>query len=349
MGKPYRFLPENRMVVNRRRACWYALPIAAGLIVLPARADFHVVEPRADLGEVKGGIRLAHRFELVNRGTTPVELVDVETSCGCLAPRLEPRRLAPAERGALTVHINTLGQAAGPHRWTARLRIRRGDRIEEVPLELAARVVTEVTVQPAALTVVAEGGIKQEVTVLDFRPQPLRVSEVAISSTRLRARLLPLDRAAGNQEGAKHVVARIAVESAPGLAPGRHDDLLNIYTSDPLYAHLQVPVTVIKNARGIVSASPAQVEMSLAAAGESASRLVRLRNHGEQPMAIGKIESGHPALTCTWARGPGHDATLKIQVNRRQVGEQALTAQIQVSLTSPQAAAVVIPVSITLD
>src|SRR3954466_7723719 len=94
------------------------------LLVLPgaaARADLHFTQPAADLGEVRGGTPLTHRFTFVNQGPETVEITGVQASCGCLTPRVEKNTLPPGESGALLLEVHTLNQPAGPRNWKVRL------------------------------------------------------------------------------------------------------------------------------------------------------------------------------------------------------------------------------------
>src|SRR5260370_11796744 len=79
------------------------------------RADLHVPQPEVDAGEVRAGAPLGHRFTFVNRGPQTIEITEVQSSCGCLTPKLELRRLQPGEEGTLLMAVNTLSQAVGPH------------------------------------------------------------------------------------------------------------------------------------------------------------------------------------------------------------------------------------------
>src|ERR1700724_4802424 len=84
-----------------------------------ARADLFCPESPYDAGQVFSGAALAHRFTLVNRGASTIEVTEVKPGCGCLRPRLDQPTLRPGEQGALTLEINTLTQAPGPHLWRA--------------------------------------------------------------------------------------------------------------------------------------------------------------------------------------------------------------------------------------
>src|SRR5262245_24517158 len=95
-------------------------PIAACLAVLSAcsaRADLYFERPQANLGRIRSGTPLTERFTFVNRGDKDVTITGVQTTCGCLSPRLELRSYRPGEAGVVPIEINSLSQPSGPHSW----------------------------------------------------------------------------------------------------------------------------------------------------------------------------------------------------------------------------------------
>jgi len=117
------------------------------LLVSPLRAELHVAQPAANVGEVRGVRPLTHRFPFVNRGSNSFEITDARASCGCLTPRLSQRTVRPGEEAELLLEVNTLTQAAGDHTWTVQLLTQSGGRSEEMTLSLTARIISEVSVQ----------------------------------------------------------------------------------------------------------------------------------------------------------------------------------------------------------
>src|SRR5262249_15929368 len=140
-------------------------------------------------GEVRSGAPLAHRFTFVNNGPETVEITDIHSSCGCLLPRLDKRVYQPGERGSFLMEVNTLSQGAGPHTWQAKLAYQASSNIHEIPLRLTGMIVTELTVQPVALTMLADSNIGHDVLVTDLRARALMISRVQTSSPGLEARV----------------------------------------------------------------------------------------------------------------------------------------------------------------
>jgi hypothetical protein len=92
------------------------LATLAGLAA-PARAELRFAQTAVDAGEVRRGPALVERFDFVNAGATPIDVVDVKASCGCLRPRFSQSHVAPGEKGWVELDINTLSQPAGPNSW----------------------------------------------------------------------------------------------------------------------------------------------------------------------------------------------------------------------------------------
>jgi hypothetical protein len=57
---------------------------------------------------------------------------------------------------------------------------------------------------------------------------------------------------------------------------------------------------------------------------------------------IEKVDADHPAVTCTFAAGPGNDATLKISVDASKL--DGAPARVRVHLAQPTGV-VIIPVT----
>jgi hypothetical protein len=305
-----------------------------------ARAEVHCEQPAAETGEVRSGTALSHRFALVNDSKETVEILDVSASCGCLTPRVDRRILAPGARGNVLVEINTLSQPAGRQSWRATVRYREGQEEHELPLQLAATIVTEVSVNPPILVLYTTTGIGHELTLTDRRATPMTVTAVQPSSPYLRTRLGEWRR---NDEGCS--VRTVALEVLPEFPEGRHEEVIQIFTSDPEYRELKIPVTIVKRKRQTVSASPDSVSLSTAADEPIPARIVFLRSSEDQDVVVEKVECDAQAVTWQTAPGPGKRATVKIQIDQAKIMGDTLETKIRVVLRQPAGQVVTIPVS----
>jgi hypothetical protein len=290
-----------------------------------------------DLGEIRAGTVVHPAFVVINDDPAPAQCVGAVASCGCLKPTAEPAVLQPGQKGKIFLHINTLGQASGPHGWSARVRFQGAQGENEVVVGVQARVVTEVSVQPASLTLISDKAMTQDLTLADLRPEPLTITEVKTSSSNLKAHVM-----AQGRDGAGHWSATIRLEAGPGFSLGRHDESLAIYTRDPLYSLLQVPVTVIRGAAQTVQAVPAEAALT----GSIPSQLIRLRSSSSEPLRIDKVEADDPALVCRWAAGSDGQATVRVVVGTSTPRSASV---VRVYLSSPRQEVLTIPVRYESD
>src|SRR5437762_765929 len=162
---------------------------AAALLALSAttaRAELTFANPAVDAGEVRSGAPLKQAFAFVNEGKTAVEVTDLRTGCGCVKPKLEKRAYAPGEGGEVVLEVHTLSQPAGEHAWRLQVAYRAGGEAREAELSLRGRVITEVAVQPSALTIMTGSAAAHEIVLTDLRDRPLDVTGVHTSSAHLK-------------------------------------------------------------------------------------------------------------------------------------------------------------------
>jgi Protein of unknown function (DUF1573) len=306
------------------------------------RAQLDCAAPVVPLGDVRSGTTVTHRFPLVNRSNVDLVITDVRTDCGCTVAKLEKRRLKPGEETSLGILVSTLTQAAGPQSWPTRVTFRCGDDSGERTLTLTGTIVPTVSVEPAGLGIYTESSVRREVTLLDRRREPLAISVVYTTSPKLRA-----VQSEPRRDGEGHTIYTIQLDVAADFPEGRHDETLFIYTTDPDFRELKVPVKVVKKQRLTVSATPDCVTATAAQGQPLPSCLVRLRGPDDEAIQIERIETDHPALHCTWAMGPYNMATIKISFDRAKIDGDNLQTAIHVHLSKPAAQTLTIPVTAT--
>jgi hypothetical protein len=305
-----------------------------------ARAELHFTEIVADAGEVRSGPVLSYRFAFTNTGPDPVEIFDLRTTCGCLSPQLAQRDYQPGETGTLLLEVNTLTQPPGPHAWRVQVFFRSASKEQDIPLQLNARLVTEVTVQPAALNVVTEHAVSHELVLTDLRPHPLTITAVRPTSPRLTARL-----GEAGQDAQGHWTRRIHLEVPEDYPEGRHEEAVVIYSDDLAYRELKVPVTLVKRARQALFAAPAQVQVQGQAGQPIPSRIVLIRAADDQGVVVERVTADDPAIACQWAQGPSTSATVKLTIDRNRLHGNQLQSAVHVQVTKPVPQSLTIPVS----
>ncbi|MFL5330355.1 MAG: DUF1573 domain-containing protein [Gemmataceae bacterium] len=203
-------------------------------LCLSATPPLQAERPTIDRGEVRIGPALVERFTLTNRGTLPLTITNVETSCGCLAPKLDRRELSPGASAILSVEINTLSQPAGPIGWPVRVTYKSGENTETLEVILRAQLISEVRVEPAAAVFRIRNPRSVTLTVTDTRSKPFKIIAVGASSPQIIAELLPGD----------GTVRQIKVTASPDGPPSTRSEIVWITTDDPLYPQIRVPVTL---------------------------------------------------------------------------------------------------------
>ncbi len=306
---------------------WIALTILLASPAL-ASAQLRFTQPAADLGELRGGPVYQHRFEFVNDAAQPIEITDTRLGCGCLQPMLDKRVYQAGEKGSLLMHVRTLGQAAGARTWQAHVQYRLAGKVSETSLVVGATIRNEVTVEPSIVALTVETILKQELTIKDHRVLPMKISAITASSPAIKVTTYPTDR------GMTKVFLEV---SRADLTAARQEATLDIYSDDPNYRHLQVPITLWQARRPDVSATPDKVELT-----GGGSQLVRLRASGDKAVRVDRVETSQPGIKCTWASGPGNDAMLKISVNAALLPTAG--GSVRILLAEPSAMTLSIPV-----
>lgn len=291
-------------------------------------AQLHFEQPAVSLGELRGGPSYSHRFAFVNESNAIIEIIDVRLGCGCLQPVIDKRSIQPGEKGVLLMNLRTLGQAAGPRSWQAHVRYRCGSATHETALTVAATLRNEITVEPSIVALTVETTLRQEITITNHRPRPLRVTAVVASAAAIRV--------LGTTE--RNGVTKIAFEvSRDDLKTQRKEETLFIETDDPDYRQMQIPITLTRAERAEVRATPERVVVTGAG-----SQLVRLRSTVDKVVRIERADCDDSAIRCTWAAGPGDDATLRISMDPAKMTSATVT--VRVHLASPAGNVMTIPV-----
>jgi hypothetical protein len=189
------------------------------------------------------------------------------------------------------------------------------------------------------MVVFADKAAGHEIVLTDIRPKPLWIRSVEVSSAKLRPEVTQEQR----DDNGKWV-RKIRLQVAGDYPEGRHDEMVHIYTDDPTYAELKVPVTMIKRAAQDLTATPNQVTLTAPPGRPFPARIVLLRAHDDQAVIVDHIMTDDPAIDCRWAPGPNTLATLKIRVDRTRLQGSKLQSAVHIHISKPRPEVVTIPV-----
>lgn len=316
-----------------------ALCLVGGPAATIARADLKFVTTIRERGEVRAGVPLKESFAFTNDGAESIKILEVRSTCGCLAPRVDKQEIAPGERGEVLVEVNTLSQPAGHHNWATRVRYQVNGTARETVLELIAKLTTDVTVEPAALVLHVNQPFTQNVLLSDRRPKTFQITRALSSTEHLTVRVGAVGR---SKDG--RWCRDLQIDLAGDHPDGRFEQIVSLYTDDPEYPEIRLPVTVVKRSHYRLSATPAQAVMELRGGQQTASRLVLIRDEQQQPIVINRAVADHPALSCRWSEEPGSTGSVRITLDRTKLTEQTLDANVRIYVTKPDPYLLTIPV-----
>jgi hypothetical protein len=63
---------------------------------------------------------------------------------------------------------------------------------------------------------------------------------------------------------------------------------------------------------------------------------------------IERLTPSDPAIACTWAHGPGANATLRITVDRTKLTGDGVRGSVEVKISKPAVETLTIPVAVTM-
>ena len=142
---------------------------AAGLPEILVPEEIFTFPPVLD------GQEMRHDFIVLNNGTSPLELIEVKTDCGCTTVS-HPRQISPGGRGNIAVKLDT--QGSGGDQVTRTTVIRTNDRKRpEVNLVIVGEVKPLAAIVPpeARLTGTVGRRIRQTVKITPTHENPFRI------------------------------------------------------------------------------------------------------------------------------------------------------------------------------
>lgn len=323
------------MLVVLGLGLWAGTPIA--------QAELFCPEPSFNAGSLLAGKPFMHSFTLENKGKQAIQILEALPSCGCLRPKLPKAILNPGEAITLPIEIHTLTKPQGAHRFTISIRYQEAGETKDMALEVKAMIQVEVEVSPAASAIFTDRAITHTFSVKDTRAKPMRIIGAESSNPRIAFQINP---PALNEN--KESVQTIMVLISDLLTPGKHDLWIQLVSDDASYAEMKIPLTIIKRDGKLATAAPSRLYLEGSVGIPFGAKMVRINKAGAEPVRVDKVECSHPAFKCTWAQGPGDDATIRLLLDEKKLSPGETIAELRVRLKGNQNQSVLIPVNIQL-
>jgi hypothetical protein len=211
-------------------------PIAAA----PARPSLAFDQYLVDLGPVGPSEEVFAHFDFTNRGPAPIANIELVPSCGCLQPRLNKPKYEPGESGHFAVRVQTANETPGLKEYTVAVKYADPEPRETNVVFRVVLPENQVFVSPPALALYHSGPGSlppQEIEITDRRGGHLQITRVDCTRNVARVEL------AGSEiDESGHWHGRLKVALPDKLPPGRVDAMIRIFTDDPDYHMLRVPL-----------------------------------------------------------------------------------------------------------
>lgn len=251
---------RNRLI-RRVSAAAVAVPVVWALIAhvmgsvptrmadAPPRPALAFTQHLVDLGRVTPSEEVFANFEFTNRSERMVSIRELVPSCGCLQPELKKRVYYPGESGHILLRVQTANQVAGAKEYDVAIHY-------EDPQPHEAKVVfrvelpeNQVFIRPRALELTTIGATTptvREIEITDKRPVPLAIDRVDC----VRTRIIGISPVTTSVDEEGHTRFRFEVTIPGNLPEGSLETMIRVWTRDPSYRVLRVPLRIHTRSAG---------------------------------------------------------------------------------------------------
>lgn len=136
-------------------------------LALPARADLVWSEKDISLKAAPDRDTVEARYHFTNAGNAPVEIQQIESSCGCTTAELDKRNYAPGESGEIVAKF-TIGSRLGVQTKTIAVKVRGVE--EPVTLKLVIDIPEVLRIRPTFVYWVQGETPKSRTMTIDVQP-----------------------------------------------------------------------------------------------------------------------------------------------------------------------------------
>ena len=212
----------------------------AGILPLPAqeRGAKIVFESTAkDFGKVDEGAALKHIFKFANKGNETLEIIRVDSSCGCTSALLSANKIAPGKSGDIEVLIETKDLPASELSKTVSV-MSTDPKLPVVVLTLTAVVEPEFVISEPSIyfgNVPRGHEVTKEILVTIPPNKSSKLLDASSTDANVTVKLAPV---AGSNGKQFKVIALQKADAAEGF----HNGAIVIKTTSPVKPELKIPV-----------------------------------------------------------------------------------------------------------
>ncbi|MDE5708573.1 MAG: DUF1573 domain-containing protein [Alistipes sp.] len=245
-----------------------------------AQAQLSFEAPAWDFGSIRESDgRVSHTFTGVNRGSVPVVIVDVVTSCGCTIPEFSRKPVLPGDSARITVTYDPMNR---PGAFSRELGVYTSERKKAASLTIRGSVVPREKSLEELYPVDAGGGLRLDGTLCAFTyvyqggQRQMSLGYVNASDKVLRLELRP-----------EHVSGLLSVDYPRQIGPGAQGEINFRYAipaGTPRYGTLRDALAVrvdgrdsgtVLVAHAIGADNPASVDKSVAPQARPSALIVK--------------------------------------------------------------------------
>src|SRR5262249_9451876 len=127
------------------------------------------------------------------------------------------------------------------------------------------------------------------------------------------------------------------------------EEVVGIYSDDPAYREMKVPVTINKRGRQTLSTVPERITFEGRPGEALPSRVVLVRDAQSRNVIVEQVSADDAALLCRWAQGPNARATVKVQIDAAKLaGRDKVQSILHVQVRQPEPQTLTIPVEVSI-
>jgi hypothetical protein len=221
----------------------------------PKRPALAFLQHLVDLGRVTPSEEVFAHFEFTNRSDRMVAIRKMEPSCGCLKSELKKSVYYPGESGHFLLRMQTANQTAGAKEYEVVVKYEDPEPQETKVVFRVHLPENQVSIRPRALELTTIGTSTptvRDVEIIDPRPEPLSILRVDCT----RSRVVSISPVTTDVDEQGHTRFRFQVTIPGDLPKGYIEAWIRVYTRDPDYLMLRVPLRIRTEKPGALAKKP---------------------------------------------------------------------------------------------